>query len=77
MSALNTTRWIDAGLLGLPLYGTLTFWSSIDPQPDPDPELPEDHVADRAGEEAHAEGREGDQCPRQGSEGREKELVED
>ncbi len=36
MSAPNTTRWIGIGLLGLPLYGVLTFLSSIDPQPDPD-----------------------------------------
>ena len=35
MSATNTTRWIGAGLLGLPLYGALTFWSSLNPQPDP------------------------------------------
>src|SRR5919199_954024 len=35
MSAPNTTRWIGAGLVGLPLYGALTFWSSLDPQPDP------------------------------------------
>jgi hypothetical protein len=28
-------RWIGLGLLGLPLYGVLTFWSSLDPQPDP------------------------------------------
>jgi hypothetical protein len=35
MSAPNTTRWIGAGLLGLPLYGALTFYSSLDPQPDP------------------------------------------
>ena len=35
MSAPNVTRWIGIGLLGLPLYGALTFWSSIDPQPDP------------------------------------------
>lgn len=35
MSATNTRRWIGAGLLGLPLYGALTFWSSLDPQPDP------------------------------------------
>src|SRR5918997_5878282 len=35
MSAPNPTRWIGIGLLGLPLYGVLTFWSSIDPQPDP------------------------------------------
>jgi len=36
MSATNTTRWIGIGLLGLPLYGGLTFWSSLDSQPDPD-----------------------------------------
>ena len=35
MSATNTTRWIGIGLLGLPLYGALTFWSSLDSQPDP------------------------------------------
>jgi hypothetical protein len=35
MSAPNTTRWIGMGLLGLPLFGVLTFWSSLDPQPDP------------------------------------------
>jgi hypothetical protein len=35
MSAPNTTKWIAIGLLGLPLYGALTFFSSIDPQPDP------------------------------------------
>jgi hypothetical protein len=35
MSAPNTIRWIGMGLLGLPLYGVLTFWSSFDPQPDP------------------------------------------
>jgi hypothetical protein len=34
MSTPNTTRWIGIGLLGLPLYGALTFLSSIDPQPD-------------------------------------------
>ena len=36
MSAPNTTKWIGIGLLGLPLYGVLTFWSSLEPQPDPD-----------------------------------------
>jgi hypothetical protein len=36
MSAPNLTRWIGMGLLGLPLYGALTFWSSLEPQPDPD-----------------------------------------
>ena len=35
MSAPNITNWIGTGLLGLPLYGVLTFWSSLDPQPDP------------------------------------------
>jgi hypothetical protein len=35
MSTSNTTRWIGIGLLGLPLYGALTFWSSLHPQPDP------------------------------------------
>src|ERR687889_307657 len=39
MSAANTTRWIRIGLLGLPLYGVLTFWSSLDPQPDPSTQL--------------------------------------
>ena len=28
-------RWIGIGLLGLPLYGVLTFFSSLNPQPDP------------------------------------------
>ena len=35
MSAPNVNRWIGIGLLGLPLYGVLTFFSSLDPQPDP------------------------------------------
>jgi hypothetical protein len=35
MSATNTTNWIRAGLLGLPISGALTFWSSLNPQPDP------------------------------------------
>ena len=35
MSAPHITRWIGIGLLGLPLYGVLTFFSSLDPQPDP------------------------------------------
>jgi hypothetical protein len=34
MSATNTTNWIRAGLLALPVYGVLTFWSTLDPQPD-------------------------------------------
>jgi hypothetical protein len=35
MAAANPNKWIGVGLLGLPLYGVLTFWSSLDPQPDP------------------------------------------
>ena len=35
MSTPNTTRWIGIGLLGLPLYGVLTFFSSLNPLPDP------------------------------------------
>jgi hypothetical protein len=35
MSTPNITRWIGAGLLGLPIYGVLTFWTSLHPQPDP------------------------------------------
>ena len=35
MSTANIARWIGIGLLGLPLYGVLTFFSSLDPQPDP------------------------------------------
>jgi len=35
----NTTRWIAIGLLGRPLYGALTFFSSLDPQPDPSTHL--------------------------------------
>jgi len=39
MPAPNTTRWIGVGLLGLPLYGALTFWSSLEGQPDPETQL--------------------------------------
>lgn len=39
MGATNINRWIGAGLLGLPLYGALTFWSSMNPQPDPNTNL--------------------------------------
>ena len=39
MPAPNTTRWIGIGLLGLPLYGVLTLWSSFEGQPDPDTQL--------------------------------------
>jgi hypothetical protein len=35
MISTNTTNWIRAGLLGHPVAGALTFWSSLDPQPDP------------------------------------------
>jgi hypothetical protein len=30
-----TTNWIRVGLVGLPVAGVLTLWSSLDPQPDP------------------------------------------
>src|SRR3712207_3733493 len=39
MAPLNTTRWIGIGLLGLPLYGALTFWSSLEGQPDANTQL--------------------------------------
>ena len=39
MNATNTNWWIGVGLLGLPLYGALTFFSSLDPQPDPNTHL--------------------------------------
>ncbi len=39
MSAPNITRWIGIGLLGLPIYGALTFLSSLNPQPDPNTHL--------------------------------------
>ena len=39
MNATNTNRWIGVGLLGLPLYGALTFFSSLNPQPDPNTHL--------------------------------------
>src|ERR671920_2036736 len=35
MRPQDTANWIRLGLLALPLYGVLTFWSSLDPQPDP------------------------------------------
>src|ERR687894_3011372 len=31
----DTANWIRSELLAIPLYGVLTFWSSLDPQPDP------------------------------------------
>ena len=39
MSKPNTTRWIGIGLLGVPIYGVLTLWTSLDPQPDPGTQL--------------------------------------
>jgi hypothetical protein len=39
MNATNINRWIGIGLLGLPLYGVMTFFSSLDPQPDPNTHL--------------------------------------
>ena len=39
MSATNTSRWMGIGLLGLALYGVMTFFSSLDPQPDPNTHL--------------------------------------
>ena len=39
MNTPNIARWIGIGLLGLPLYGALTFLSSLDPQPDPNTHL--------------------------------------
>ena len=38
MSAANINKWIGVGLLGLPFYGVLTFFSGLDPQPDPNTE---------------------------------------
>ena len=35
MRSPGIAKWIRSGLLALPLYGVLTFWSSLDPQPDP------------------------------------------
>jgi hypothetical protein len=39
MNTTNVNRWIGVGLLGLPLYGALTFFSSLNPQPDPNNHL--------------------------------------
>jgi hypothetical protein len=39
MAPPNTTRWIGIGLLGLPLYGALTAFSSLEGQPDPETQL--------------------------------------
>jgi hypothetical protein len=35
MRSTDTTNWIRVGLFALPLYGVLTFWSSLEGQPDP------------------------------------------
>jgi hypothetical protein len=32
----NVEKWITLGLFGLPIYGALTFWASLNPQPNPD-----------------------------------------
>jgi hypothetical protein len=34
MKTPNTANWIRTGLVALPLYGLLTFWATLDPQPD-------------------------------------------
>jgi hypothetical protein len=34
LSATTTLNWIRVGLLALPIYGVLTAWSTLDPQPD-------------------------------------------
>jgi hypothetical protein len=34
MPVPNIVNWIRTGLLALPVYGLLTFWSTLDPQPD-------------------------------------------
>ena len=39
MAPPNTNRSIGIGLLGLPLYGALTFWSSLEGQPDASTQL--------------------------------------
>ena len=39
MSTPNITRWMGIGLLCLPLYGALTFWTALNPQPDPNTHL--------------------------------------
>jgi hypothetical protein len=39
MSTPNIIRWMGIGLLCLPLYGALTFWTALNPQPDPNTHL--------------------------------------
>ena len=34
MGATNSTNWIRAGLLALPIYGLLTFWATFTHEPD-------------------------------------------
>ena len=35
MPAANIGAWIRIGVWALPVYGLLTFWTTLDPQPDP------------------------------------------
>jgi hypothetical protein len=35
MTEANTGAWVRAGLWGLPAYGLLTFFTTLDPQPNP------------------------------------------
>jgi hypothetical protein len=35
MQAANIGAWIRIGVWALPVYGLLTFWTTLDPQPDP------------------------------------------
>ena len=35
MPAANIGGWIRIGVWALPVYGLLTFWTTLDPQPDP------------------------------------------
>lgn len=34
MNSQSATNWIRAGLLALPVYGLLTVWATLEPQPD-------------------------------------------
>ena len=34
MSTANIGSWIRIGLLALPVYGLLTFWATLESQPD-------------------------------------------
>jgi len=33
MSAPSTLNWIRVALVALPVYGVVTFWSTLDPSP--------------------------------------------